>query len=160
MKYDDKIDRIIEVALEQKRLAPKQKEKVAFARSIFVDLLKKTDKDSLEVIKNRGATGKIGWTPIDPEMLEGLIILRETVDANPELRKTRRRRTRNTAEQLQKRRKEVDMLYDALLNDTTAKIQTKNGTVDARVEMRIIYSENDKQRIRIIPAALGSIKVK
>lgn len=160
MKYDEKIDRIMEVALEQKKIAPKQKEKIEFAKSIFVDLLNKTDKESLEVIKQKGAAGKIGWTPIDPEILEGLVMLRETIDANPELRKTRRRRTRNAVEQLQKRRKEIDVLYEALLNDTAAKIQTKDGTVEAKVEMRIMYNENGKQRIRTIPAALNSIKVK
>ncbi|AFG36217.1 hypothetical protein [Spirochaeta africana] len=159
MKYHDKIDSIITVAVEQKRITNDQQEKLAFAKSIFADLLTKTDKWSVKEIRAKGEKGKIGWTEVTPEMLTGLIALRETLEANPQLRKTRRRRTRNVVELMQKHRAELDLLYESLLSDTPARLKTASGTVEAKVELRIIYTQEGKQRIRTLPAAFSSVKV-
>ncbi|MFW5800477.1 MAG: hypothetical protein ACOCVC_00475 [Spirochaeta sp.] len=159
MKYNEKIDSIIETAFEQKKISKDQREKILFAKSIFTDLLNKTDKLSLQDIKQKGSAGKIGWTEVTDEMLSGLLALRETLEANPELRKSRRRRSRNAADILKNHQAEMDRLYQAVLQDTPVRIQTSDGTVDGKVEMRIIYTEGNKQRIRTLPAAFSSVKI-
>ncbi|GAB6088534.1 hypothetical protein [Spirochaeta dissipatitropha] len=159
MKYQDKIDRVIDTAVDQKRINSDSKGKIEFAKSVFIDLLNKTDGLSLAQIKDKAVSGKIGRTEVTDEMLKVLLQLRETIDANPELRKSRRKRTRNTSEILKQRKAEIDSLYAALLADAPAQIKVGGKKCEARVEMRVMYEENGKLRIRTIPAALHHIQV-
>lgn len=159
MRYNQKIDMVIDTAIEQNRLTAQQKKKIEFAKSVFVDLLNKTDKMSVDEIKERGERGKIGWTKVNDEMMEVLLALRTTVDENPEIRKTRRRRNRDVAAILASHKDEMNALYKGLMSDKGVTIETKNGRLEAQVEMRVIYTENGKRRIRTVPAMFKNVTV-